>query len=82
MSKKLSMIVPTGILIVLLSVAPTIAQDARDTGAGNTPTTSRVDNDEDGPDLGWLGLLGLIGLAGLMRRDRHNHTVDDKHLHR
>ena len=80
MLKKLTMMIPTGILAVVLTVAPTFAQDARDTVANDTPVTRVVDYEEDGPDLGWLGLLGLIGLAGLIpRRDRHRHVVEDRH---
>ena len=82
MLKKLSLMVPTGILATLLTVAPVVAQDTRDNVTSDSPATSSVDNDDDGPDLGWLGLLGLAGLGGLMRRDHHKHTVDDRHTHR
>ena len=79
MLKKLSMMVPTGILAVVLTVAPSFAQDSRDPAANDAPAASRVvDYEEDGPDLGWLGLLGLLGLAGLMRRDRHRHVIEDR----
>ena len=85
-SKKLMLVVPTGIVAVLLSVAPMIAQEMQDTDAATPGNDSRrdhrVDTDEDGLDLGWLGLLGLVGLAGLMRRDRHDHTISDKTTHR
>ena len=39
--------------------------------------TVRVEQDDEGFDLGWLGLIGLAGLAGLTgRRNRvDDHTV-------
>ena len=40
-----------------------------------TPVDSqRMDDRDDGMDLGWLGLLGLAGLLGLRRRDNVTHT--------
>jgi MYXO-CTERM domain-containing protein len=44
--------------------------------ANDQATTTRVDDDDDGPDLGWLGLLGLAGLFGLRRRDDRPHHTD------
>lgn len=82
MSKKLALIIPTGIMATLLTVAPIIAQQTQDTDARDTPATSRVDSDNDGFDMGWLGLLGLLGLTGLIRRDHNNHSVADRNVHR
>ena len=83
MLKKLTMMIPTGILAVVLTVTPTFAQDALDPVVNDAPATRVDDYEDDGPDLGWLGLLGLIGLAGLIpRRDRHKHVVEDRHPNR
>ena len=79
MLKKLTMMIPTGIFAVVLTVAPTFAQDARDPVANDIPATRVNDYEDDGPDLGWLGLLGLLGLAGLIPRNRTRHVVEDRH---
>lgn len=56
-------------LAVLPSALPASAQTNTQTDPV-VPTTTNIENDDDGFDWGWLGLLGLIGLAGLKGRDR------------
>ena len=78
---KLAIWVPTVIVSLAMTFAPVFAQDTelRDDGAR---TTAAVEDEDDGPDLGWLGLIGLVGLGGLMRRDRDVHTHRDTHRDR
>ena len=84
MLRKLTLIVPTGMLAILLSVAPVFAQDTQDRDLRDTPTVSQTDADDDGFDMGWLGLLGLLGLTGLIRRnhDHDHHVTADRNVHR
>lgn len=51
----------------LISISAPLQVSAQDT-AGTTTTVQRED---DGFDMGWLGLLGLAGLLGLKRKDNH-----------
>lgn len=59
----------------------TLSASAQSPGSTTTPdTTTSVDNDDDGPDLGWLGLLGLIGLAGLRRKPENRVEYRDPNV--
>lgn len=82
MSKKIALMISSGIMATLLAVTPMIAQEMQDTDARDTPATSRIESDDDGFNMGWLGLLGLLGLTGLMRRDHNNHSAAERNTHR
>lgn len=68
-----------GVSMVTLSLTMTVdsssAQDNTLDDAGRT--TTALQNDNDGFDLGWIGLAGLLGLAGLMPRDQPNRNGND-----
>lgn len=82
MWSKLAFIVSTVVVAVVLTFAPLVAQETRDSG-DNTRTTTSVADDREGPDLGWLGLIGLVGLAGLMKKpNRVDHDRADRSTHR
>ena len=63
-------------LTALVAIAPAWAQTdttpAPTTTMDNDSATDRVDDDDDGFDMGWIGLLGLVGLAGLAGRNRRH----------
>ena len=49
----------------LLALTAPVQVSAQD----NAETTTTVQREDEGFNLGWLGLLGLAGLLGLKRRE-------------
>ncbi|MBW4617961.1 MAG: WGxxGxxG-CTERM domain-containing protein [Cyanosarcina radialis HA8281-LM2] len=68
-----SKLVATGVLAGSLILVPLTLPASAQTGTGQDPTSTpvqdtAVNRDDNDFNWGWLGLLGLIGLAGLARK--------------
>lgn len=76
-SRDFSKIIKAGVLaagLMLLPVAPSVAQTETNTNNPTLDTTPLQESEDDANNWGWLGLIGLIGLANLFRKPKRTEV--------